>query len=661
MNRAEKRRQQKLAEKAAKNQKHARPAASSLEPQTSNLRQNLDLAVLHHTNARLSEAEHLYQQVLQADPNQPVALHLLGTINLQRGKIDEAIELISKSLIIQPEYTDAHSNLGLALHKQGHLEDAVSSFERAITLKPDFAEAHCNKGVVLGDLNRTDAAKLCFQKAISLKSDYIQAHFNLGNTLRNQGRLEEAANSYHKAITLNPNYAEAYVNLGMTLHGLERPDEAMASYRKAMEIRPHYAEAHGCFIFIQDLLPDIDQTEQQAERKRWNDKFIQPLAAKIQPHANNRDPDRRLRIGYVSADFCHHSAYLGFGPLILDHDRENFDVICYDGNLVGDDVTESLRHAATAWRSTRNKSDEEVAQIIREDAIDILVDLSGHTIDNRLQVFGYKPAPLQITGIGHLPPGLSTIDYRLTTLLMTPPEEEKIYPENPIYLNSYCAYTPPRDSPPIVPAPCQENGFLTFGFLGRFSKTSEDLLALWASIMRDVPGSHLLLKFSQLDDPTVRQNIKQTFSAFGITEDRLILLGQTDLRAHLEAHNLVDIVFDTFPHGGGITTLDSLWMGVPVIGQVNPKKAGGRMIESICHPLGLADCATESAAEYHDIALNWAPRIDELSRLRQELRERFSSVYFRFHQDVEKSYRLIWRRWCAGEAPSPLHPETALS
>jgi len=661
MNRAEKRRQQKLAEKAAKNQKRAGPAAPPLEQQTSSVQQNLDLAVLHHTNARLSEAEHLYQQVLQADPNQPVALHLLGTINLQLGKIDEAVELISKSLIILPEYTDALSNLGLALHKQGHLVDAVSSFEKAITLKPDFAEAHCNKGVVLGDLGRADEAKLCFLKAISLKPDYIQALFNLGNTLKNQGRFEEAVNSYHKAIAINPNYAEAYVNLGMTLHGLERPDEAMASYRKAIEIRPNYAVAHGCFIFIQDLLPNIDQTEQQAERKRWNDKFILPLAEKIQPHANNPDPDRRLRIGYVSADFRRHSAYLGFGPLIIDHDRENFDVICYDASLVNDEISETLRTAATAWRPIRNKSDEEVARIIREDAIDILVDLSGHTVDNRVTIFGCKPAPLQVTGIGHLSPGLSTIDYRLTTPLMTPPDEENIYPENPIYLDTYCAYTPPQDSPPVGPPPCRENGFITFGFLGRFSKASQDVQALWGSILRDVPDSRLLLKFGQLDDPTVRQSIKQTFAAFGITEDRLILLGKTQQHEHLETHNRVDIVFDTFPHGGGITTMDSMWMGVPVLGLLLPNKIIGRSIDFIGQPVGLEDWVARSPEEYHDIALDWAGRTEDLAALRQGLRQRFSDVYFRFHKDVEKSYRLIWRRWCADEAPSPLHQETAIT
>jgi len=626
MNRAEKRRQQKLAGKMAKGKQPGK-MAEGRQPggPTLNINQTLNTAAQHHSNGRLAEAVTLYQQVLQADPNHPVALQLLGVTALQVGNNEDAVALISKAIAIKPDYADAHNNLGNALKNMAKMDDALACYQQAISINPEYADAHSNLGTVLAD----------------------------------QGKFDEAVASYDKAIAINPGYAEAYFNRGLALQSLEHSDEAVASYRKAIEIKPNYALAHSSLIFIQDLIPNIDQSEQQAERRLWNERFIRPLAGKILIHTNARDPERRLRIGYVSADFRLHSAYLGFSPLIMDFDHENFDVICYDATLDGDTVSEALRQSATAWRPIKNKTDEEVARIIRDDAIDILVDLSGHTVDNRLSVFGYKPAPLQLTGIGHLPSGLSTIDYRLTTPLMTPPEEETIYPESPIYLNAFCAYTPPPDSPPIVASPCRQNGFITFGFLGRYSKTSKDLLALWASILRDVPGSRLLLKFAQLDDPAVRQNIIQTFSSFGIAEDRLIVLGKTDQRAHLEAHNLVDIVFDTFPHGGGITTLDSLWMGVPVIGQMNPKKAGGRMIESICQPLGLTDCVAESSAEYHAIALDWATRVEDLSHLRQGLRERFSNVYFRFHQDVEKSYRLIWRRWCAGEAPSPLYPETA--
>lgn len=646
MNRAEKRRQQKLANKVAKSTKHAPPAIPG----------DLDLAVQHHSNGRLPEARQLYRQILQDDPNQPVALHLLGTIALQTGNFEEAAELITKALNIQPDYVDAHNNLGLTQHKQGHLEQAISSFDKALSLKANFAEALCNKGVVLGELGRVAQAIVCFQNAVSLKEDYMQAHFNLGNALKNKGDFEQAVASYDKAIAINPAYVEAYINLGIAQQNLERSDQALASYRKALEIKPDYIEAHSSLIFTQDLMSNIDQAEQQLERQRWNEKFIVPLTEKILPPTNQPDPDRRLRIGYVSADFRRHSACMGFSPLIMDHDRQNFDVFCYDASLVHDDISEALRGAATQWRDIRHKTDEQVAAMIRQDAIDILFDLSGHSVNNRLGVFAYKPAPLQVSGIGHLAPGLSTIDYRLTTPLMTPPREENIYPESPIYLDTYCGYALQHESPPLGPAPYRQNGFITFGFLGRFSKAPQSVQALWASILRDVPNSRLLLKFAQLDDPAARQRIKDIFRDFGIAEERLVLLGRTDQRAHILTHNRVDIVFDTFPHGGGITTMDSLWMGVPVIGLSLPNKIIGRSIDFICQPVGLDDWVARSPEQYYDIALQWAGRPQDLEHLRQNLRARFAKVYGRFNRDVEKSYRLIWKRWCDGHAASPLHP-----
>jgi len=743
MNRAEKRRQQKLAGKMAKGKQPGKMAegkqpgkiakgkqpgkmAKGKQPggPTLNINQTLNLAAQHHTNGRLPEAVTLYQQVLQADPNHPVALQLLGVTALQTGNNEDAVALISKAIAIKPDYADAHnnlgnafknmekmddalacyqkaisinpdyadahSNLGTVLADQGRFEEAVASYDKAIAINPGYAEAHFNLANVLQELGNFDGAFSSFPKSLAIKPDNAEAHFNLGLALKKQEKVAEAMASFKTTISLNPDYAEAYSNLGailadqqnfdeaeqcflkviairpddaeaynnlgITLRNLRRLDEADKSYRQALTIRPDYDEAHSNLIFLQDLIPAIDQVEQQAERRRWNDKFIKPLAKHIRPHDNKRDPERPLRIGYVSADFYGHSASLGFAPLISEHDREKFDVVCYDSNPVCDEVSKTLRGAATQWRDIKMRSDEELAGIIRDDAIDILVDLSGHTRGNRLKLFGYKPAPLQVTGIGHLSPGISTIDYRLTTPLMTPPGEERIYPENPIYLNTYCAYTPPHDSPPTGPPPCRKNGFITFGFLGRFSKASEDVLALWGRILRDVPGSRLLLKFGQLDDPAVQQDIKQTFASFGVTEDRLILLGKTDQRDHLEAYNLVDIVFDTFPHGGGITSMDSLWMGVPVLGLLLDNKIIGRSIDFICQPVGLEDWVARSPEQYRDIARDWAGRAEELAILRQETRHRFLTAYARFPQDVEKSYRLIWQRWCKGEATAPVYP-----
>ena len=822
MNRAEKRRQRHLAKKSR------RPTSARGQPtnKSPGLQQALDLAVEHHNGGRLPEAEGIYLQILQADPDQPDALHLFGLLAHQAGKSDVAVDFITKALVLKPNYPEALLNLGNAFKKLGRLDEAVARYGKALTLKPDNAEAHINLGNTLKELGRLDEAVAGYHKALTLRPDYAEAHSNLGNTLEELGRLDEAVASYHKAIGLKPGYAEAHYNLGVALqslgqwdgaveshqkaidikpgfaeaHGnlgnalqelgrldeavasyrkhlafkpgnavahynlgnvlqemgrledaaasyrqvltlkpddaeahnnlgntlskLERFDEAVASYHKAIGLKPDYAEAHtnlgnahqelglleeavadyrqalaadpdfagahgnlgtvlkelgqldqavACFrqaltfkpdydlahsnlIFIQDLIPHIDQAAQQAERKLWNDKFILPLAEKIKAPANDPTPGRRLRIGYVSADFKRHSACQGFAPLILEHDRDHFEVICYAGNTVCDAITETLRAAATTWRSTLGQSDDQLAQTIRDDGIDILVDLSGHTRGNRLTVFGHKPAPLQVTGIGSTPPGVSTIDYRLTTDRTTSPEEESLFPEAPIYLETVIGFTPPSDTPPVGDLPCLESGFITFGCLNRFSKVTDQAMDLWVRILGNVSQSRLLIKAPQIDEPSIRQRVETFFSERGIHQDRLILLGRTSQREHLEACNRIDITLDTFPHGGGITTMESLWMGVPVVGLTDSSDHASRSISIICGPLGLDEWIAESTGEYHAIAMEWAGKRQALADLRPGLRQRVSEVYSRFPRDVEKAYRLIWKRWCTGEKPSPLSP-----
>ncbi|NQU59093.1 MAG: tetratricopeptide repeat protein [Rhodospirillales bacterium] len=648
MNRAEKRRQEKLAKKAARSTKSGKAPLV--------IQESLALATQHHTAGRLSEAETLYQQILRANPNQPDAIHLLGVLAYQGGQYDSAVELISKALAIKPDYPEASYNLGNTLKKLHRPDVAIASYHKALAINPDYFEAHNNLGLALKDLNKLDEAVASYHKALAIKPNFAEAHNNLGFALNALNKLDEAVESYRQALAINPNLAEAHYNLGNNLLASGKLIDAAASFRKALTNRPEYHEAHSNLIFLQDFIPDIDQKAQQNERRLWNSTFILPLADKIQAHSNNRDPARPLRIGYVSADFRDHSACLGFAPLIMEHKRQDFEVICYDATISGDHVSASLRTAATHWRDIRDSDDDQLAAMIRVDAIDILVDLSGHTRGNRLGVFARKPAPLQVTGIGHLAPGASTIDYRLTTPQMTPPNEETIYPEKPLYLETYFGFTPAPDAPPVGPPPCLKNGFITFGFLGRFIKISDDVLALWARILQDTAGARLLLKFSQLDDPAARQKIVETFSGLGIGVDRLVLMGRTEQGEHLEAHNLVDIVLDSFPHGGGITTMDSLWMGVPVIGLLDTTKAGGRIIDGICHPVGLEDWVAGSREEYRAIALKQAGQAGELGQIRQELRRRVADVYGRFPGAVEKAYRLIWQRWCQGETPSALYP-----
>lgn len=547
-----------------------------------------------------------------------------------------------------------HNNLGLAQQALGRLDAAILSLEEAVRLRPDYVEALCNLGNVFLDRNQPGDAEAAYLKALKLNPDFPGAHFNLGNALRNQNRFDEAVEAFERAIALKPDYAKAHSNLGDVLKNINQVEKAETCFRKALALKPDSDVYHTNVIFLQDFQPEVDLARQQAERKAWNDKFIVPLAPLIEPHANNRDPERRLRIGYVSADLRGHSACQGLAPLILDHDREQFDVYCYAANPATDGATDRLRAAATAWRDVAAMTDEELTKTIRDDAIDILVDLSGHSQGNRLTVFGRKPAPVQVSGIGHMPPGLSTIDYRLTTTEWTRPEEESLFPEQPVYLETVFAFDPPMDSPAPSPAPFLAGGGITFGCMNRLSKIGPGVMQSWAAILKEVPDSRFLVKYHGLDDAKTRDVFHKRMIAAGVPDERLTMLGGTPQKAHLETYGRIDISLDTFPQSGGITTMESLWMGVPVLGLHGPDKMASRLIGVLHRPLGLDDWIAEDGEAYVEMAVDWAARRQELVPLRSELRQRVSDVYSRFPGQVEQAYRAMWRRWCAGDKAAPL-------
>jgi len=395
--------------------------------------------------------------------------------------------------------------------------------------------------------------------------------------------------------------------------------------------------------------------EQQIERQKWNQRFILPLADSIQSHPNDRNPQRILRIGYVSADFRQHSAAQGFGQLILNYNQAQFDVFCYSGVVKEDEITKRFKDAASGWYSTLGKSDKELVEQIRNDEIDILVDLSGHTSGNRLLAFGYKPAPIQVTGIGHDAPGVTTIDYRLTTPIRTQPEEEKHFVEAPVYLDFFMGFMIPLETPAVGYLPAYENGYVTFGCLNRFIKVSDESLELWASLLKRIPNSKLLLKSGELSDIELRGHTIERLSDLGVSFNRVTLLGRTSQYEHLNTYNQVDISLDTFPHGGGITTLESLCMGTPVVTLTDDSKLVYRASSMTLSPLGLDEWVAETKDEYIEIVCNWVRNLGELAELRQELRDRVLAQASKFVPQVETAYREMWSRWCREEKLSPIY------
>ena len=505
-------------------------------------------------------------------------------------------------------------------------------------------------GNALKNQGRLDDAKACLQRALQIKPDYAEAHNNLGNALKDQGRLFEAEACYVRALQIKPDYVEAHNNLGVTLKDQGRLAAAEVSYRRALEIKPDYGRAHVNLIFLLDLIGDYGIAEQQAERRRWYERNGRIHARAIKPHDNLPDPERRLRIGFVSADFRRHSAYYAFSPIILRHDRNAFEVVCYSGVVLEDDATARLRQAAHEWRSTVGVSDDALAEQIRRDRIDILVDLSGHTAGNRLLVFARKPAPVQVTAWGYATgTGLETMDYFLADAVMVPPEERDLYAEEVVELACALCYDAPEYLPEVSPLPALGGRPFTFGCINRIEKITDRVMALWGRIFAALPEAQLLIKNGTCDDPMVRQQLLVRLGAAGIAAERVRILGGSAHAEHLKIYHEIDAGLDPFPNNGGISSAETLLMGVPVV-SLYGANISSRITSSMLTVLKLSRWIARSEDQYVRIAIKAASDLPGLARMRKNLRARMAATPLgdveRYTREVETAFRSMWRRWC---------------
>ncbi|MBI3370706.1 MAG: tetratricopeptide repeat protein [Betaproteobacteria bacterium] len=574
---------------------------------------------------RLSEAEASYRRALELKPEFDGAHNNLANLLLELRRPSEAELSCRRAIELAPNFRQAHTNLGNALTCLGRWTEAEASFRRALEIDPESHEAHSNFAAALMDHGQLVEAEASCRRALVIKSDYHAAHNNLGNVLRELGQLTEAQACYRRALELKPEYPEAHNNLGNALHTLGRISEAKSSYARALELRPDYHEAHSNLIFTLDLLEQCTIPEQQAERRRWYERHGQAHAGAIRPHDNPPDPERKLRVGYVSADFRRHSAYYGFSPIILRHDRNAFEVVCYSGVKLEDDATALLRQAAHGWRSTLGVSDAALAEQIRRDRIDILVDLSGHSAGNRLPVFARKPAPIQVTGWGFAGgTGLATMDYYASDAVVVPPQERALYAEEVIYLPCGACYEAPGYAPAVSGLPGLQGKAFAFGCINRIEKISERVIGLWGRILAQLPEARLLIKGGGLNDLAHRQQFMRRLRDAGIGPERLSLMGTTPHPEHLKIYHEVDLGLDPYPHGGGISTAEALWMGVPVVALAGASITS-RITPSILQVLQMPEWIAHSDEEYVRIAVNAARDLPGLARLRAQLRSRLAA------------------------------------
>jgi protein O-GlcNAc transferase len=604
---------------------------------------------------RLDEAIAAYRQAIVLSPRYAGAYSNLGNVLRDKGQLDEAIAAHRQAIALVPNFAGAYTNLGNALADKGQLDDAIAAHRQAIALKPNYAEAHSNLGNALRDKGQLIEAIAACRQAITLRPNYAGAYSNLGSALTNQGQLDEAVAAYRQAIFLQPNLPEAHNNLGNALRDIGELDEAVAAYRQAIALRPDYAGAYSNLVYALHFHPGYDAQAIAEEHRRWNRQHAEPLRQFIQPHNNPPHPDRRLRVGYVSADFRNHSVSRFLLPLLRHHDHSAFEIICYSDVANGDAMTDSLRACADGWHNIVGYADERVANKVREDKIDILVDLAGHTAGNRLQVFALKPAPVQITYLGYPgTTGLSQMDYRLSDLFADPPGETESLHTEKLWRLPVCNWCcrEPDDAPPVRPS--RSDGPICFGTFNNFAKASPAIMDLWAAILMANPSSRLIIKSRGLGEPSVRRRIAQFFQSRGVPADRLDIRGsEPDVRSHLLVYNQLDIALDSFPYHGTTTTCDALWMGVPVVTLAGPSHVS-RVGVSLLSCIGLPELIAQSPEEYVSIAVGLAGDFARLAELRRTLRERMRASPLmdapRFARNIEAAYRQMWRTWCETHA-----------
>ncbi|HSY29957.1 MAG TPA: tetratricopeptide repeat protein, partial [Burkholderiaceae bacterium] len=552
-----------------------------------------------------------------------------------------------------PDFAEGHGILGDILQGMGKPVEAVASYRRALQIKPDFVEAHCNLAFALHDLRKLEEAASSYRQALKIAPDNAEAHCHLGNVLKDLKQFDDAIISARRALKIKPDFAEGHSNLGEVLLAQGRPDEAAACYRRALEIDPDFGAARSAFLFMLNFLPNQSAADLLAEAQRYG----ALVARQARPYSDwrgTRDANRRLRVGFVSGDFRHHP--VGFFlesalKALADIVTGEWELIAYSNHLSNDVVTDRIKSFFHIWRNVVGLPDETLARRIHDDAIDILIDLSGHTANNRLPVFAWKPAPVQVSWLGYFATtGVAAIDYFVADPWTAPAFEELHFVEKIWKLpETRFIFTPPLENVDVSMLPSLENGYITFGCFNNLSKITDDVVGVWARVLNAIPGSRLFLKAGQLDDMAVRQVMLARFSAHGIDEARIQLEGFTSRSSYLSTYNSVDISLDPFPYSGGATSAESLWMGVPVL-TLSGERFISRQGVSLLMNVGLPEWVATDSDDYVARAVSHASDLQRLAALRRQLRQQVrQSPLFeapRFAMNFKAAIRNMWTTWC---------------
>jgi len=621
--------------------------ATGLNPAYAEAHNNRGLAL--QKLKKTDEAIDSFKRAIKIRSDYAEAHNNLGNALHDINSFAEAVESYDQAINIQPHYADAYNNRGLTFHALCDFDKAIRSYQQAIAIEPGHAEAVNNLGNALMEIGEIENAIAHYRKAIQINGEYAEAHNNLGIALLKSKKPESALACFTRALAIQYDYAEAYSNRGDALKELKLLDEAINSYERAVELKPDFSLAHSNLLFCMNYLHSVPQKSILEESTRWNDIHASRPLLKSVRHLNSRQIDKRLRIGYVSPDFRNHPVAHFIMPCLSNHDRENFEIFCYYTHYPNDETTGQLSKLADHWRLAKGKTDIQLADQIRSDGIDILVDLAGHTAHNRLLTFAEKPAPIAITYLGYPnTTGLAAIDYRITDGYANPPGQEELYSEKLLRLpHSLWCYHPPERMPPVSPLPALTNNFLTFGSFNNFNKIDDKCIKLWATIMREIPDSRLV--FVTIPAGISGSRLAEKFVASGVSGTRLSFHGNLPGAEFRQLLQKIDITLDPVTVNGATSTCESLWMGVPVISLV-----GMRFLEraglSILNAAGMPEFAVNSAEECVAFIKRIANDLPGLSKLRCAMREKISRSPLMnealFTRNLESLYRSIWTDWC---------------
>lgn len=589
----------------------------------------LDDALRLLRDHRPQEAEPILRGLLVLRPDDPNTLHFLGVLCHQSGRHAEALDLLRRSVERAPVAAHFRSNLAAVLGRLGRPDEAVQHLREVVRLEPQLPQGHNNLGVALESLGRLEEAAAALHEAIRLKGDYAEAHNNLGNVLLKRGPVADAVRSYRAALALRPDYPEAHGNLAAALGELGRVDEALAHHRAGVALRPDRPQAGSDLLFMLHYLHGDDPARMSDEHTRWADRHTRALHA---PLSSDRDRTEsattpsssagdRLRVGYVSPDFRAHPVARFFEPILENHHRGRFDVFCYSDVARPDAVTERLRaYLGTTWRETKGMPDDALADLIRRDGVDLLIDLTGHMASNRLPLFACKPAPVQVSYLGYPnTTGVRAIDYRITDSLHDPPGQTEVFhAEQLVRLDPCCwCYRPDPDAPEVNDLPALAGGRVTFACLNKLIKVRPDMIALWSRILAEVPDSRLMvLAGVGAGEPAAYE----LFDRAGLPRDRIELVPRLPRDDYLRLYRRIDLALDTFPYNGHTTTCDALWMGVPTVtlaGRTHVSRAGLDVLTTA----GLPELVATGADDYVRTAVALASDLPRLASLRRTLRE----------------------------------------